>query len=81
MDLDDDSGDSQTLAESLPAPTAESISIFEHSLSETVCPSCRAPSGCIKSDDLGGAKCEVCGWGIGPDILRPLSFAFAAHHR
>lgn len=82
MDLDEDEpGDSQPLDGPLPAPSAESVVLFEQTLSKTTCPSCKALSGCIRGDEKGGARCEACGWGIEAEVLGPLSHAFAAHHR
>ncbi|GAA5900846.1 uncharacterized protein JCM6883_004675 [Sporobolomyces salmoneus] len=55
-----------------------SIRTFEDTLLATTCPAC-AQAGTIRGDEVIGAKCQKCEWGIGADILRPLELAFASH--
>lgn len=79
MDLEDDS-QSSTEAPPRAPPNADSIAIFERTLLNASCPSCRAGEGSIKGDEKAGASCETCGWGVGLEVLRPLEVAFAGHH-
>lgn len=81
-DMEVDSGDSQDSATptARPPPSAESLAIFEQALLGASCPSCRATEGCIQGDETLGAGCQVCGWRIAMEVLRPLEVAFAGHH-
>jgi len=80
MEVDPDDNQDSATPTARPPPSAESIAIFEQALLGASCPSCRAAEECIKGDEKLGASCQVCGWRIAMEVLRPLEVAFAGHH-
>lgn len=68
--------------ESAPLPSlssADDRDAFEGALRATIaCPACKAEGGVSLSAEAG-MRCGACGWGINPEVLRPLAEAFIAH--
>lgn len=65
---------------SLPShPSADDRDAFERALrAANACPACKA-EGAVRLSAEEGMRCGACGWGIHPEVLRPLEEAFASH--
>ncbi|BGP27208.1 hypothetical protein Rt10032_c12g4770 [Rhodotorula toruloides] len=60
-------------------PSAHDRDAFELALRKVkACPACKA-EGKVRLSAEAGMRCGSCGWGIHPEVLRPLEEAFVSH--